>query len=84
MAETYPPIAEYQTDHDLLVELRTEMRGLRDDLREMKDGIKEKADDHEARIRVLETNQTRILTWGTAALFALGVAEFLVSYWLKK
>ncbi|TQF41159.1 hypothetical protein UNPF46_08545 [Bradyrhizobium sp. UNPF46] len=28
--------AEYRTDHDLLIELRTEMRGLRDDFKDAK------------------------------------------------
>jgi hypothetical protein len=29
-------LAEYKTDHDLLIELRTEMRGLRDDFKDAK------------------------------------------------
>jgi hypothetical protein len=32
--------------------------------------------DHETRIRSNETNITRILTWGSALLVLLGVAEF--------
>jgi hypothetical protein len=29
-------LLEYKTDHDLLIELRTEMRGLRDDFKDAK------------------------------------------------
>ena len=35
-AENPRDLVEYQTDHDLLIELRTEMRGLRDDFKDAK------------------------------------------------
>ena len=43
-----------QNDHDLLIELRTEMRGLRDDFQKMNDGGQKIIADHEARIRIIE------------------------------
>lgn len=56
-----------ENDHDLLIELRTEMKNLRGDVRELKDNVAtrvsnletEKADktevsDHESRLRKLE------------------------------
>lgn len=46
--------AEIQSDHDLLVELRTEMRGMRNDIKELKEGTTEKLADHEMRIRANE------------------------------
>lgn len=36
-------------------------------------------DDHEKRIRALEVTVTRIVTWGSAGVLALGIAEFLIS-----
>lgn len=44
----------YQSDHDLLIELRTEMRGLRDEVRKLNDGNAEKIADHETRLRRIE------------------------------
>jgi hypothetical protein len=38
--------------------------------------------DHENRIRSNETNITRILTWGSALLILLGIAEFFVAKFL--
>lgn len=76
-------LAEYQNDHDLLVELKTEMRGLRDDFRDMKDGVKENVSDHEDRIRSLEKTQTQVITWGSAGIVILGVAEFLLGQLYK-
>lgn len=40
-------------------------------------------EDHEKRIRLLETATTKIITWGTAGVLALGIAEFLLSKFLK-
>jgi hypothetical protein len=36
MAKNPRDIVEYQSDHDLLIELRTEMRGAREDITELK------------------------------------------------
>lgn len=36
METTTTELAQYQTDHDLLIELRTEMRGLREDFKDAK------------------------------------------------
>lgn len=43
-----------QTDHDLLIELKTQMITLRDDIKELKELLADKNDDHEKRIRFLE------------------------------
>jgi hypothetical protein len=60
---------EISNDHDVLIELRTEMRGLRSDVQDMRTGItarvlnlesnsvsKIQFDDHETRIRGMEGN----------------------------
>lgn len=81
---------EYKTDHDLLLELRVEMRLLREDIKEMKNGIKITIDDHETRIRGLEksvenvaaqkeTSDKLTRVGGAILIFAVGVIEFLIS-----
>ena len=80
----------YQLDHDLLIELRTEMRAARCDIKELKDGISVTINDHESRIRTLEaaTNTslasrqgsdraTRI--WGTVMIVVVGIVEFILA-----
>jgi len=47
-------LVEYKTDHDLLIELRVEMRGVRDDIQKLTDGTSGTLSDHERRIRSLE------------------------------
>lgn len=108
-------------DHDLLIELRTEMRGLRIDLKALADGIStrvtnlennkldkieadretirilnlteikakeifnvktEEDKDHEIRLRIIEKNVTKIMTWGSVALLALAIIQFLVGKYL--
>jgi hypothetical protein len=68
MAENPLALAVVQNDHDLLVELKTEMRLLREDIREMKDGNTVTLEDHESRIRFLER-------WVWLAVGALGIIE---------
>lgn len=43
-----------QNDHDILIELRTEMIGLRRDVNDIKDTTKTTLQDHETRLRLLE------------------------------
>ena len=38
--------------------------------------------DHETRLRVIETNITRILTWGSAAVLAMAILEFVINKYL--
>lgn len=45
------------TDHDLLITLHEQIKNVRTDIKDLKDGTGSKLTDHEARIRVLETNQ---------------------------
>lgn len=35
--------------------------------------------DHEARLRTIETAITKLMTWGAAALIAMGILEFIIS-----
>lgn len=70
---------ENTNDHDLLIELRTEMRGLRNDVKENNLNFGTTIKDHETRIRGLESSVTKILTWGTIGMVVLGVVEFFIS-----
>jgi hypothetical protein len=47
-------LAEYQTDHDLIVGLVRDIKHLSGDVGELKNAVNKKNDDHEARIRDLE------------------------------
>jgi hypothetical protein len=60
MVDTTPELAQYQSDHDLLIELRTEFRGMREDIKGLKDSNDTISDDHEQRIRALERQQWTI------------------------
>jgi autotransporter adhesin len=48
------------TDHDLIVELKTKIEGIRDDIKDLKDGTTEKIANHETRLNTLETEKTKI------------------------
>lgn len=84
---------EYKTDHDILLELRVEMRLLREDIKEMKDETKTTIADHESRIRLIEAAVANVLAskqasdkitriGGMILIFAVGVIEFIIShYW---
>jgi hypothetical protein len=77
------PDRRQNTDHDLLIELRTEMQGVRSDIKELRDGTatrlsilendrvtqKEFA-DHETRLRFIEK-----YVW--MALGIIGLANFI-------
>ena len=43
-----------QNDHDLLITLHVEVKGIRDDIKDLKDDTKGKVEDHERRLRKLE------------------------------
>ncbi|MEW6126723.1 MAG: hypothetical protein AB1757_06770 [Acidobacteriota bacterium] len=46
-----------QEDHDLLIELRTEVKGMRVDIRDLKDGTTERLTDVERDVDELEKNK---------------------------
>ena len=45
---------QQQSDHDLLIELKSEVRALRDELKKVTDSYSKLVEDHETRIRSLE------------------------------
>lgn len=90
MATNPAGLAEYQNDHDLLVQLDTKMSGVLDRLEKMDATMLKLIGDHETRIRKVETDvltievtsrerdrMTRI--WGTVVIVAIGVAQFIIN-----
>lgn len=63
------------SDHDLLIELRTEMRSLKEEIKKMNDGTAQTVADHETRIRRLEA-------WGSIAIGALYVVNAFIGYYI--
>jgi len=72
MTDTTPELAQYQSDHDILIELRTEMRLLRDTIKETFAGNASKLEDHEIRLRFIER-------WMWLAIGALAFLEFVLT-----
>jgi hypothetical protein len=74
--ETERSLAEYQTDHDLLVALNVRVEGLTK-------AVDKKNDDHEARIRELETTVDTIessrRTWNYVVSIALALLGLVVA-----
>lgn len=82
-------------DHDLLTKLDTKVDQIQSDVTDLKkqnayyvtqdmhnDVVKLQA-DHEARIRILETAVTRVMTYGAAGLIILGIAQFLIGKFIN-
>jgi hypothetical protein len=66
--------SRYLNDHDLLVELKTQMIGIKEDIKDLKDGTSRQIADHEIRLNTLETSkikQTVLLSIGTGILSIL-------------
>lgn len=70
-------MAEQPTDHDLLIELRTEFKGMREDIKTIKDNSAIVSEDHETRIRSLEKS---VWTSGGIASGIGIVAGYIWSY----
>jgi hypothetical protein len=56
---------------------------LSEKLDEMRKDLAAQVADHEIRIRSLEVNVTRVLTWGTIGLFLVGLTEYALHYFIK-
>jgi hypothetical protein len=91
------PIVQTNTgDHDLLQRLDTKVDLIQSDITELKkqntvyvnqtehNEVVKIQVDHEQRIRNLETSNTRILTWGSMAIIAVGILETVLTIYFKK
>lgn len=89
-----PPLPTYSNDHDLLTKLDTKVDILQTTVNDIAkredthvtvmsfnshitDDDKIHA-DHETRMRGVELSVARILTWGSAVMVTLGLAEFVI------
>lgn len=63
-------------DHDLLVTMHEQIKGIKNDIKDLKEGHNEKLLDHELRIRRLEL-------WGAIAIGFSYALQFYFNY-LKK
>jgi len=65
---------QQMTDHDILITIVEQIKGIKSDIKELKDGTSSILDDHENRIRSVES---KLGTWagGLLALqFIVGIA----------
>lgn len=78
-----PQVPSPSTDHDTLVAFRaetvSELKNIRADIATLNDGTTKTLTDHENRLKGLEITTTKIMSYGTALVFIIGIAEFLIS-----
>jgi hypothetical protein len=60
-------------DHDLLVTMHEQIKGIKNDIKDLKDGTSIKLGDHETRLRRLEL-------WGFTAIGVLYAITFYFNY----
>ena len=84
------PEIPLQSDHDLLIELRTEMRNVRNDIRSLTDGTTTTLVELEARVRSLEdtrtsqTGRSKAFNWvGSLAYAAIALAAGLLGSFIQ-
>ena len=67
-------------DHDLLIELRTRMEGIKNDVNEIKTGTSTQISDHEIRIFSLERGKTKTDTMISIGIALLTILASLIVY----
>lgn len=65
------------TDHDLLITMHEQIKGIKADIRDLKDGTSAKLADHETRLRRLEL-------WGAIAVGFGYALQFYFNFIIKK
>jgi hypothetical protein len=78
-------LVEYQSDHDVLIELRTEMRGMRADIKSLNDDTKSRQDKADIRIGKLEDDVSslktaRAIAYAYAGLITLVLIPIAAAY----
>jgi len=63
------------TDHDLILEMRGDIKLLQADVREIKDSQSKRIDDHEKRLRFIER-------WLFGAIAVLYIANIVLGYFI--
>lgn len=71
-------------DHDLLIELKTRMEGLREDIKDLHDNVSLRLDDHEKRIASLEKSKDSQTIWVTIGTSLVGILVAIMMYHILK
>jgi hypothetical protein len=78
MAETQRDLADYQSDHDIIVRLDTKMDIMTATVEKLTNAMTSKADDHETRLRRIEGDVAAMsassTTWRYILSFAIAIA----------
>lgn len=68
------------SDHDLLITLHEQVKGLRGDIQKLTDGTSNSISDHETRIRYLEQ---KAFMWSGAAGVIGAILSLLANHFIK-
>jgi phage host-nuclease inhibitor protein Gam len=71
-------------DHDILIEVRTKLEGLKKDIQDLKDGTSTQISDHETRIVNLEASRTKQIVITSIGTGLLSLLASLVTYHILK
>ena len=71
-------------DHDLLIELKTRMEGLKSDIKDLKDGTSTQLAQHESRLTMLESSRTKQNVTMSIGIGLLSILVGLLIYHIAK
>ena len=71
-------------DHDILIELRTKLEGLKNDIRDLKDGTATQLADHERRLVELEKSKSSSAVTQAGIVALLGILATALIYHIVK
>jgi hypothetical protein len=78
-------LVEYQSDHDLIIEIRTEMKGMRSDIQKLNDGQSKRQDTTDAQIKqntddINSLKTSRAIAYAYAGLITLVPIPIVAAY----
>lgn len=71
-------------DHDLLIELKTRMEGLREDIADLRGNVSLRLEDHEKRIASLEKSKDSQTIWVTIGTSLVGILVAIMTFHILK
>lgn len=71
-------------DHDLLVTMHEQIKGIKSDIKEIKDGTSTQLKDHEDRIRILETDNSSFKGKYAIVAFIVTVIVSIAASWITR
>ncbi len=77
------------TDHDLLITMHEQIKGIKEDIKDLKDGTSAKLNDHETRLRANEKlvedyPTVKKLVYGAVGIILVAVFSAIVYLVVKK